>query len=80
MRGYTRNVPALWNGADFPTWYLQPQQIQPISKLFEGSTSVLVENWKAFASFVWEKASCLAALGQIMITHKVVPPLPAFPG
>ena len=31
---------------------LQLRQIQPISKLFEGSTAALVENWRPFASFV----------------------------
>ena len=29
--------------------------------------------------FLSEKGFCLAALGQIMIDHKVAPPLPAFP-
>ena len=44
MRGCTRNLPALRNGADFFASYLQPWQFQLISKLFEGSASALSEN------------------------------------
>ena len=44
LRVYTRNLPALQNGADFPTCYVQPRQVQPIFKLFEGTTSVLSGN------------------------------------
>ena len=79
MRGYIRNLPALRNGADFPTCLPTAWRIQPIFKLSEGSTSVLSESWRPFTSFVWEKASCLEALRQITIDHEVEPPLPAFP-
>ena len=65
MRCYTRNLPALGNGADFPASYLQPWQFELIFKLFEGSTSALSENWRPFATFVREKASLLAALVKI---------------
>ena len=65
MHGYTRNLPALQNCADFPASYLQPCQFQLISKLFEGGTSALSENWRPFAPFVREKASLLAALVKI---------------
>ena len=78
MRGYTRNLPALQNGADFPTCYLQPRQIQLISKLFEGTTSVLSGNWRLFASVVSEKASCLTALGQTRSITKVALPFLLF--
>ena len=39
--------------------------IQPNSKLSEGSTPILSENWRLFARHVEEKALHLAALGQI---------------
>ena len=39
--------------------------IQPIFKLLEGSTSVLCEVWKPFASHVQGKASCLLTLEKI---------------
>ena len=42
MRGYTCNLPTLQNGADFPTCYLQPRQIQPISMLFEGNVEYVL--------------------------------------
>ena len=46
--------------------YLQLSQIQPISKLSQGSsTPTLSENWRSFAPRVEEKASHLATLGQI---------------
>ena len=51
---------------------------QPIFKFYEGSTSVLSESWRPFASFVWEKALCLAPLGQITIDHEVAPPFLVF--
>ena len=44
MRGYIRNLPALQNGADFPTCLPTARRIQPIFKLSEGSTSVLSES------------------------------------
>ena len=44
MRGYTRNLPALRNSADFFASHLQPWQFQLISELFEGSASTLGEN------------------------------------
>ena len=31
-----RSLPAIWNGTDFLTWYIQPWQIQWISKLSKG--------------------------------------------
>ena len=40
-----------------------PGQLKTILKLFEGSTSVLCEIWK---TFIDEKASCLAALKQLL--------------
>ena len=54
-----RNLLPLRNGANFPTCY---QQIQPISKQFEGSTSVLSESWTPVTflrlrkSFVFDKS------------------------
>ena len=54
----------------FPLVYPTAQQIQPIFKLSEDSTSVLSESWRPFTSFIWEKALRLAALGQITINQK----------
>ena len=76
MRSY--NLPAVHNGTDFPTCLPTAQQIQQIFTLFEGSTSFVSES-VAFASYIWEKPSCLAALSQITINHKLAPPFPAFP-
>ena len=55
----------LRNSADFPASYLQPRQLWLISKLFEGGTSALSENWRLFAPFVQEKALLLLALVKI---------------
>ena len=49
--------------AYFLTWYLQPWQIHPISKLSKGSTPVKTGGF--LLPRVEEKALHLAALGQI---------------
>ena len=64
---------------DFRTWCLQPWQIEPIFKLFEGNTSTASENWWPIASSVWEEASYLAAMSKSTITHILIwPPFLSF--
>ena len=50
MRTYTCNLPALGCSPIFPLVTYTAQQVQPISKLFEGNTFVLSEGWRPFAS------------------------------
>ena len=45
--------------------YLQPWQFQLISKLFEGNSSALCENWRLFAPFIQEKALLLPTLVEV---------------
>ena len=78
MHGYMRNLPALWNVADFPASYLQPWQFQLIYKLSEGSNSALSEYWRSFAAFIQKKASLLAALVKIHDNSHISTPLPVF--
>ena len=72
--GYTVYI-IIWNSA---TWYLQPQQTLPISKLFEDRTPALSRNWSTLAACSREKASYLTVLVNFMAACELVLPLLTF--
>ena len=54
-----------------------PDKVSYFFELFEGNTFTASENWRSFALSVRTKPSCVVALVRFMITHILVPPLPA---
>ena len=71
MLSYIRNLQALRNSANLGIWLLL--------KLLRGSTAAVSETCRLFAPFIREKASHLAALVKLIITHTLVPPLSVLP-